>query len=88
MALEPVAIDTKIGPVARQLKPSVGKEVLIHDGKQIIARHGPEATTGCGNPAYTMITGTKAEIDAEVARLKLKTLDDSKIVEAPIEVIR
>lgn len=75
MALTAVPIDTTISPVARQLKPALGKEVLVHDGKQIIARHGPESITGCGNPAYVMVTGTRAEVDAEVARLKLTTAD-------------
>jgi len=55
----------------RDCKPAAGKEVLVHDGKTIIVRHGPECFTGCGNPAFVMITGTKAEIDAEIANLGL-----------------
>jgi len=66
----------------RDCKPAVGKEVLVHDGKRIIVRHGPECFTGCGNPAFTMITGTREEIDAEIARLKLTT-DTPTVASAP-----
>jgi len=69
MALTAVAVDPILK--ARQCKPALAKEVLIHDGKAVIARHGPESITGCGNPALVMVTGTKAEVDAEIARLKL-----------------
>lgn len=83
MALTAVAIDLKIA--ARQITPTIGKEVLVHDGKRVIARHGPECHTGCGNPAFVMVTGTREEIDAEIARLKL-TSDDVKPAALPIDV--
>jgi len=61
----------KTGKPVKHMQPTKGEECLVHDGKRIIVRHGPEAVTGCGNPAYTMLTGTKKELDAEVARLGL-----------------
>lgn len=73
----------------RDCKPAVGKEVLVHDGKRIIVRHGPECFTGCGNPAFVMITGTAKEIDAEVARLRLTSGDAAVAVARDVgEVVR
>ena len=71
----------------RECKPDPGKHVLIHDGKKIIVRHGPEAHTGCGNPDYEMITGTPEEIDNEVAKLGLKTQEQVMDEESESRII-
>ena len=60
----------------RKVRPSIGDQVLVHDGKRVIVQHGPEAHTITGNAAYTMVTGTKLEIEAELKRLKLTTADE------------
>ena len=54
---------------------SKDQEVMAHDGKQIVVRHGPEATTGTGNKDYVMVMGTKDEIENEIAKLGLKPPD-------------
>jgi len=81
--------------LVKHLQPKEGEECLVHDGKRIIVRHGPEAVTGCGNPAYTMLCGTPKELDAEVARRGLVAGQDAvelcKAVAGeaePVEVIR
>ena len=48
------------------------QHVLVHDGKHIIVRHGPESVTGTGNPALVMVCGSEKEIDAEIKRLGLR----------------
>jgi len=53
------------------VRPVVGEETLVHDGKQIIGRHGPESVTASGNPAIKILVGTKLEIDDEIKRLGL-----------------
>lgn len=61
------------GKPIKFLLPAKDMELLVHDGKSVIVRHGAEAHTGSGNTLYTMITGTKIEIEAEIASLKLTT---------------
>jgi len=61
----------KTGKPVKHMQPAKGEECLVHDGKRIIVRHGPEAVTGCGNSAYTMLCGTPKELDVEVARVGL-----------------
>jgi hypothetical protein len=70
-------------------------ELLVHDGKRIVVRHGPGQTTGCGDPACTMLKGTKAEIDALKTRLGLvdgteppAKVDAEPIKEAPAEELK
>lgn len=55
----------------RESRYHPGAHVLVHDGKQIIACHGPEVHTGTGNPAHTMVVGTADEITEEIRRLGL-----------------
>ena len=44
---------------------------LVHDGARVIGIAKPGARVECGRPGCTMVFGTKEEIDAEVAALKL-----------------
>ena len=44
---------------------------LVHDGTRIIGIAKPGVRVECGRPGCTMVVGTKEEIDAEVAALKL-----------------
>ena len=53
------------------------QHVLVHDGKHIIVRHGPESVTGTGNPALVMVCGSEKEIDAEIKRLGLAPADSA-----------
>jgi len=71
------AIASKLvnGKPVRECRPATGAEVLVHDGKRVIVRHGPESHTGTGNPAFTMVTRSPKEIDAEIARLGLVSAD-------------
>ena len=58
-----------------QVKLSDGHEdqyVLVHDGEQIIELAEPGTGKVGTPPRHTMLAGTKEEIEAEVARLKLK----------------
>jgi len=48
------------------------KYVLVHDGEQIIELAEPGTGKVGTSPRHTMLVGTKEEIEAEVARLKLK----------------
>ena len=65
----------EISATSVQIKLSDGHEdqyVLVHDGKQVIELLSPQSGkvgTPVGN---TMLAGTKEEIDAEIARLKLQ----------------
>lgn len=63
------------GISVRECRPAVRAEVLVHDGKHLVVRHGPEAHTGTGNPNFTMVTGSPKEIDAEISRLDLVSVD-------------
>ena len=57
-----------------QVKISDGNEdkfVLVHDGQQVIELAEPGGKVGTP-PGNTMLVGTKEELEAEVARLKLK----------------
>ena len=69
-----------------QVKLSDGhedKHVLVHDGKQIIEVVAPGTGKFGTHPRHTMVAGTKAEIDAEVARLKLKAKPERRIPQRP-----
>jgi len=65
----------EIQPTTVQVKLSDGHEdefVLVHDGEQIIELMEPNSGKFGTHPSHTMLAGTKEELDAEVARLKLK----------------
>lgn len=47
------------------------KYVLVHDGEQIIELAEPGTGKVGTPPRHTMLVGTKEEIQAEIARLKL-----------------
>lgn len=53
--------------------PAAGEECLVHDGEQVIARHGPEAVTLTGNPAHRVVAGSRKDLDAESTRLRLRS---------------
>ena len=58
-----------------QVKLSDGHEdqyVLVHDGERIIELVEPNTGKLGVHPSKTMLAGTKAEIDAETKRLRLK----------------
>ena len=69
-----IPLKAKIAPnKAIRLSEWEGRQhVLVHDGKHIIVRHGPESVTGTGNPALVMVCGSEKEIDAEIKRLGLR----------------
>lgn len=65
----------EIQPTTVQVKLSDGHEdeyVLVHDGEQIIELMEPNSGKLGSPPGHTMLAGTKEELDAEIARLKLK----------------
>lgn len=69
-----------------QVKLSDGHEdeyVLVHDGEQIIEVVEPGTGKFGTHPRHTMIAGTKAEIDAEIARLKLKPKPQRRVPQLP-----
>lgn len=73
-------ISASLTPTRRQaerLDKAKDEHVLIHDGKRIVVTHGPEATTGCGNPKLIVVIGSRGEIDEEIKRLGLTTLTDT-----------
>ncbi len=58
-----------------QVKLSDGHEgqyVLVHDGRQVIELMKPNRGKVGTHPRHTMLVGTKEELEAEIARLKLK----------------
>jgi len=70
--LTEVEKNKQIGEITvRECRPDEGKELLIHDGEYVIARHGHESISACGNDNLTMVTGTKEEVDAEIVSLNL-----------------
>ena len=69
-----------------QVKLSDGHEdeyVLVHDGTQIIEVVEPGTGKFGTHPRHTMIAGTKAEIDAEITRLKLKAKPERRVPTRP-----
>lgn len=76
----------QIQPTTVQVKLSDGhedKHVLVHDGKQIIEIVQPGTGKFGTHPRHTMVAGTKAEIDTEIARLKLKDKPKRRIPKRP-----
>ena len=81
----------QIQPTSVQVKLSDGHEdeyVLVHDGKKIIEVVEPGTGKFGTHPRHTMIAGTKAEIDTEIARLKLKAKPKRRIPQRPDRVPR
>ncbi len=69
-----------------QVKLSDGHEdeyVLVHDGTQIIEVVEPGTGKFGTHPRHTMVAGTKAEIDAEITRLKLKAKPERRVPQRP-----
>ena len=69
-----------------QVKLSDGHEdeyVLVHDGEQIIEVVEPGSGKFGTHPRHTMVAGTKAEIDTEIARLKLKSKPERRVPQRP-----
>lgn len=65
----------EIQPTTVQVKLSDGHEdqyVLVHDGEQVIELLEPNSGKLGTHPRHTMLAGTREELEAEVARLKLK----------------
>lgn len=65
----------EIQPTTVQVKLSDGHEdqyVLVHDGERIIELAEPGTGKVGTPPRHTMLAGTKEEIEAEIARLKLE----------------
>lgn len=65
----------EIQPITVQVKLSDGNEdqyVLVHDGQQVIELAAPGTGKVGTHPGNKMLVGTKEEIEAEIARLKLK----------------
>ena len=65
----------EIQPITVQVKLSDGNEdkyVLVHDGQQVIELATPGTGKVGTHPGNKMLVGTKEEIEAEIARLKLK----------------
>jgi len=63
-----VAAEALAGHPGKQMTrgaPAAGEECLVHDGEQVIARHGPGAITVSGNPAHRVVVGSRKELDAE-----------------------
>ena len=52
---------------------------LVHDGKKIIVYHNNKSTTGTGNISYKMVVGTRLEIDAEIKRLGLVSIEKKPV---------
>ena len=76
----------QIQPTTVQVKLSDGHEddyVLVHDGEQIIEVVAPGSGKFGTHPRHTMVAGTKAEIDAEIARLKLKAKPQRRVPQRP-----
>jgi hypothetical protein len=63
------------------------KYVLVYDGEQIIELAEPGTGKVGTPPRHTMLVGTKEEIEAEIARLKLKPKRPRRPVEhrPPVE---
>ena len=57
---------------------------LAHDGRRIIGMVGPRVRAGCGTRGGTvkLLSGTKAELEAEVQRLGLVEVHRERVVEA------
>lgn len=70
-----------LAKTTKDYQPLSREFLLVHDGKRVLAKHGPDAMTGSGNPDAVFVVGTKLQIEAEIARLGLKT-DEGAIVEA------
>lgn len=65
----------EIQAITVQVKLSDGNEdkyVLVHDGQQVIEFAEPGKGKVGTHPGNTMLVGTREELEAEVARLKLK----------------
>lgn len=65
----------EIATTTVQVKLSDGNEdkhVLVHDGRQIIEFAEPNSGKVGTHSNNTMIVGTKEELEAEIARLKLE----------------
>ena len=65
-----------------QIKSSEGHEqkwCLVHDGQKVLAMVEPGTKVGAPSTS-TMVVGTKAEVDAEVARLRLTPAPSRVIV--------
>jgi hypothetical protein len=76
----------QIQPTSVQVKLSDGHEdeyVLVHDGEQIIEVVDPGTGKFGTHPRNKMVAGTKAEIDAEIARLKLKAKPERRVPQRP-----
>lgn len=79
----------QIQPTTVQVKLSDGHEddyVLVHDGEQIIEVVEPGTGKFGTHPRHTMVAGTKGEIDAEIARLKLKAKPQRRVPQRPDRV--
>ncbi len=64
----------EIATTTVQVKLSDGNEdrfVLVHNGQQVIELASPGGKVGTP-PGNTMLVGTREELAAEIARLKLK----------------
>jgi len=64
----------EVQAITVQVKLSDGNQdkfVLVHDGQQVIELAEPGGKVGT-SPGNTMLVGTKEELEAEIARLKLK----------------
>ena len=75
-SVKQVAAEALAGHPGKQMTrgaPAAGEECLVHDGEQVIARHGPEAITVSGNPAHRVVVGSRKDLDAESARLQLRS---------------
>ena len=76
----------QIQPITVQVKLSDGHEdeyVLVHDGEKIIEVVAPGTGKFGTHPRHAMVAGTKAEIDAAVARLKLKAKPERRVPQRP-----
>ena len=68
-----------------EYKPAKEEILLVHDGKRVLARCGKGDMVGSGNPAAVFVVGTTAQVDAEIARLRLETeLDNVKSAKAEV----
>lgn len=64
----------EIQSITVQVKLSDGNEdkhVLVHNGQQVIEFAEPNSGKVGTHPGNTMLVGTKAELEAEIARLNL-----------------